>query len=290
MDKKKLFYLTGLLCLSLFTISGCNKQSANKDESLVSGKSFSITRNDFQQYLIAQNGEKELENLIEFQLLKKNYSISSDELEKAYNAEQERFTDFDKELLEAGKTKAQFKFELEKKLLTEKAIRQTTDISDPILKQYYQNWKPTRVITTVQVTTEEEANKLKEELNNKQTVESYLSTTIKDKRALPVQKISYSEDTKMDETIREKANQLKQINEVSGPIQLGNTYYLLQLEEAGEKTTFEKDKGKVKKDYLEEQMTTFNVKKIIDQLFKSEEIKINDPSFPSILKYRDTSN
>ncbi|EOH94051.1 hypothetical protein UAW_02472 [Enterococcus haemoperoxidus ATCC BAA-382] len=284
MSLQKKIIVGGALTMFAALLAGCGLGVKNNSEVIVNGEALTITTDDYYQHLLKIDGQKKLEDFISYQLLKKNYSVDKYTLTQAMDSEKERFEDFETSLKEMGKTEAEWAFELESNLMLEKGVKEEADTSDKVLKKYYEHWSPSREVTALRVPGIEKAEEIRKELTNGQTIQQWLDAHKKEKEQLTAQKIYYATNVKMDETIRKHGEQLKQVGEVSEPVQLGKQVYLLQLDELGEKTSYEQDKETMKVDYLEEQVTTFNKNKLIQELVQKEQLISHNLPYKELFK------
>lgn len=281
---KKKMVVGGALAMFAALMAGCGLGAKGNSEVIVKGDSLTITTDDYYDHLLKTNGQKKLENYITYQLLKKNYPIESYTLTQAMESEKERFEDFDKTLKEMGKTEAEWAFELESNLMLEKGVKAEADTSDTVLKKYYEHWSPSREVTALRLPNKEKAEEIRKQLIEKQTIQQWLDAHREEQEGLSAQKIYYTANAKIDETIRKSGEQLKTVGEVSAPIQLGEQVYLLQLDDLGQKTSYEKDKETMKVDYLDEQVTTFNKNKLIQELTQKEKLTSKHVPYKELFK------
>lgn len=267
--------------VALLMMGSCKAATNKEDTQIVKGETLAITNEEFSQHLVDMSSKHDLEELVVYKLLKEKYPVTSAEVDKVYEDEKERFQDYERILQEEKRSEAAAKFEIEKNLMLEKGVKSEADVSEDTLKKYYENWGGARTVGLFIFPEEKQATAAQQELKAGKELEGWAE---KNNIHMKQREVVYSNETKMDELLREKADQMKQPGDVSDVFQLGEEYCVIKLIDATEKTTFEKDKAKMKADYLDEQVTTFNKDKLIQSLVQKEKLSVNKEKYKPLFE------
>lgn len=278
---KKKYFMLSFFSVALLMIGGCNAVTNKENTQIVKGETLAITNEELSKHLVDMSSKHDLEELVVYKLLKEKYPVTSVEIDEAYEKEKGRFQDYEMILREENISETAAKFEIEKNLMIEKGVKSEADVSEDTLKKYYENWGGTRTVELFIFSEEKQATAAQQELKAGKELESWAE---KNNIHMKQREVVYSNETKMDELLREKADQMKQPGDVSDVFQLGEEYFVIKLIDATEKTTFEKDKAKMKLDYLDEQVTTFNKDKLIQSLVQKEKLSVNKEKYKPLFE------
>lgn len=280
---KKIATSVGLGALMLGLV-GCSSVSHSKSASLVSGKDMNITKAEFSEHLVKTAQTKDLEDYVLYTLLREKYPVSEPEITAEIEGKNPWLPAFDKRLPDRPMSEKKYRFNTALRLMLEKGVKTNADVSEATLKKYYENWIPDRVVHVIQTDTEEKARKIEDALaSGKAPTEledaKEMKGTIRD-----IQTISYNNSAVMDEKLRADADSLSKKGDIKGPIKFGQGYIVIQLEDSGKKTNYEKDLPKMKVAYLQSQVTAFNKNKLINELLADKEFDSTSESFEDLFE------
>ncbi|MDN3185472.1 hypothetical protein [Enterococcus faecalis] len=284
---KKRTIIVTLFSMVAMIMTSCKGVSSKEEPLLIKGETLSIQKEEFAQHLLDKANKQELEELVVYKLLKEKYPVTEAEIEEAYKQEGERFQDYETVLKEANKTEEAVKFELEKNLMLEKGVKAEADVSEETLKKYYETWGGKRTVDLLIFENNEQAVAGQQEMKAGGEIEEWAK---KNGVKVKQQQFEYSDETKMDEAIREKGNQLTKKESISDVFQLGTAYCVAKLVGIDEKTSFDKDKATMKIDYLNDQVTTFNKNKLIQTLLQKEKIDVNSDKYKQLFEEFEEKN
>ncbi|EUJ63285.1 prsA protein, export protein [Listeria fleischmannii FSL S10-1203] len=132
------------------------------------------------------------------------------------------------------------------------------------LKEYYKTWKPDITVSHILVGDEKTAKeveaKLKDGAKFSDLAKQYSTDTATKENG---GKLDAFGPGKMDPAFEKAAYAMKKKGEISAPVKSQYGYHIIQMDEPASKTTFEKDKAKVKEAYLASQVNQENMQKAL---------------------------
>lgn len=278
-----LFCVCCILLVIIF-ITGCTGNDKEKNGNvLVTGESIAINQEEFYKYMKSSRGVSDMENYILLNLLREKYSIDTEDLDEALEVEKLSYIDFERTIEAQSKTEFDVRNQLELDLMLRKAIVEEADVSPQTLKLYYEDWTVNRVANQMAVENEELATKIKEELETGIAFSKILSTYKKENVMAVESKVELGEDSYIDDSLKESLQNLQKVGEVT--IVNNDTYFFVyQLLDTGEKSTFEEDMSRVKEAYLETQFTSYNKERITREIVLAENLTSTDSYFENLFK------
>ncbi|EOL41197.1 hypothetical protein RV11_GL001825 [Enterococcus phoeniculicola] len=292
---KKKITLAIAAALSVFMLAACSNGS-NKDIATMKGST--ITVEDFYNEAKSQpeaSSKTVLTNLILNEVLEKSYGekVTDKKVDELFKAEEKTYGDnFESALAQSGYTKKTYRALLKQQQLVDVALRAHVKLTDADKKAAWESFHPEVEAQVIVSSTEEDANAIKKELDNKGDFtkiakEKSIDTKTKEDGG----KIKFdSQSTNIPQTVAAEAFKLKD-GEVSDVLTYTNsstgqsTYYIVKM-------TKNKAKGNDMKPYEKEikEIATktqisdqqFVLKSIGEELIKAN-VKIKDDAFKDIL-------
>lgn len=263
---------------------GCSTSSHRHDASLVSGQDMNITKAEFSDHLVNTAQTKDMEDYILYRVLTEKYPVSVQEVTEAIAKEKQNLPRFAKEVSGLPISENKYSFNTTLRLMLEKGVKAQADVSEPTLKKYYENWEPERFVTVIQTDTETNGKKIRDKLAAGERINDLTEDPDMQEIIQYLQTIAYSDSTKIDEKIRSEANALSSQGDLKGPFKFGQSFIVLQLEDPGEKTSYDQDLSKMKDAYLNSQVTNFNKSKLVKELIQDKKFECKSKDFEGLFE------
>ncbi|MCA0989195.1 peptidylprolyl isomerase [Guptibacillus algicola] len=286
---KKMFILLTAF-IAILAISACSNNSGDDSEVVVETGAGNITKEEFYQAMKDQTGETVLSDLVQTKILEDKYDVSDKEVQAELDKIKENF-ESDEQLEEAlqangYKDLEQFKTDVRKQLLAQKAATEGVDVSDEKLKTFYeenQNLFTELEASHILVDDEETAKEVKEKLNDGGDFAELAKEYSKDGSAQNGGDLGIFKKGDMVAEFEEAAFALEK-GEVSDIVQSQFGYHIIKLKSKTVKP-FEESKEEVKEQYL--QQNAKDVPTVIDELIKEADIKVKDDQFKDLFKEKE---
>ncbi|WP_270182432.1 peptidylprolyl isomerase [Alkalihalobacillus sp. CinArs1] len=286
--KKTFIILTAFI--TMLAISACSNDSGDDSEVVVETNAGNITKEEFYQAMKDQAGETVLSDLVQTKILEDKYDVSDKEVQAELDKIKENF-ESDEQLEQALQANGykdldQFKVDVRKQLLAQKAATEGVDVSDEKLKTFYeenQNLFTELEASHILVDDEETAKEVKEKLNDGGDFAELAKEYSKDGSAQNGGDLGIFKKGDMVAEFEEAAFALKE-GEVSDIVQSQFGYHIIKLKSKTVKP-FEESKDEVKEQYL--QQNAKDVPTVIDELIKESDIKVKDDQFKDLFKEKE---
>ncbi|WP_377891436.1 peptidylprolyl isomerase [Alkalihalobacillus sp. R86527] len=286
---KKMFILLTAF-IAILAISACSNNSGDDSEVVVETGAGNITKEEFYQAMKDQAGETVLSDLVQTKILEDKYDVSDKEVQAELDKIKENF-ESDEQLEEAlqangYKDLEQFKTDVRKQLLAQKAATEGVDVSDEKLKTFYeenQNLFTELEASHILVDDEETAKEVKEKLNDGGDFAELAKEYSKDGSAQNGGDLGIFKKGDMVAEFEEAAFALKE-GEVSDIVQSQFGFHIIKLKSKTVKP-YKESKEEVKEQYL--QQNAKDVPAVIDELIKEADIKVKDDQFKDLFKEKE---
>ncbi len=276
--------------IAILAISACSNNSGDDSEVVVETGAGNITKEEFYQAMKDQAGETVLSDLVQTKILEDKYDVSDKEVQAELDKIKENF-ESDEQLEEAlqangYKDLEQFKTDVRKQLLAQKAATEGVDVSDEKLKTFYeenQNLFTELEASHILVDDEETAKEVKEKLNDGGDFAELAKEYSKDGSAQNGGDLGIFKKGDMVAEFEEAAFALKE-GEVSDIVQSQFGFHIIKLKSKTVKP-YKESKEEVKEQYL--QQNAKDVPAVIDELIKEADIKVKDDQFKDLFKEKE---
>lgn len=245
-----------------------------------------VTKDELYEAMKDKYGAQTVQQLTFEKVLEDKYKVSDKEI----NAEVQKYKDqygdqFSSVLAQSGLTEESFKENIKYNMLVTKATEANTKTDDKTLKEYYKTWKPDITVSHILVGDEKTAKeveaKLKDGAKFSDLAKQYSTDTATKENG---GKLDAFGPGKMDPAFEKAAYALKKKGDISAPVKSQYGYHIIQMDEPASKTTFEKDKAKVKEAYLASQVNQENMQKALKKVYKDAGIKVEDKDLKDAFK------
>lgn len=245
-----------------------------------------VTKDELYEAMKDKYGAQTVQQLTFEKVLEDKYKVSDKEI----NAEVQKYKDqygdqFSSVLAQSGLTEESFKENIKYNMLVTKATEVNTKTDDKTLKEYYKTWKPDITVSHILVGDEKTAKeveaKLKDGAKFSDLAKQYSTDTATKENG---GKLDAFGPGKMDPAFEKAAYAMKKKGEISAPVKSQYGYHIIQMDEPASKTTFEKDKAKVKEAYLASQVNQENMQKALKKVYKDAGIKVEDKDLKDAFK------
>ncbi|WP_040504794.1 peptidylprolyl isomerase [Listeria fleischmannii] len=245
-----------------------------------------VTKDELYEAMKDKYGAQTVQQLTFEKVLEDKYKVSDKEI----NAEVKKYKDqygdqFSSVLAQSGLTEESFKENIKYNMLVTKATEANTKTDDKTLKEYYKTWKPDITVSHILVGDEKTAKeieaKLKDGAKFSDLAKQYSTDTATKENG---GKLDAFGPGKMDPAFEKAAYALKNKGDISAPVKSQYGYHIIQMDEPASKTTFEKDKAKVKEAYLASQVNQENMQKALKKVYKDAGIKVEDKDLKDAFK------
>lgn len=223
-------------------------------------------------------GNEVVQQLTFEKILEDKYTVTEKEVNAEYKKYEEQYGDsFESTLASSNLTKTSFKENIKYNLLVQKATEANMDVSDSTLKKYYKTWQPDITVRHILVADEATAKEVQTKLKNGEKftdlAKEYSTDTSTSSNGGLLDPFGTGE---MDEAFEKAAYALEKTDDVSGIVKTSYGYHLIQLVKKTDKTTYAKDKAKVKEAYIQSQLTSENMTAALKKELKAANIDIKD--------------
>ncbi|EIA19617.1 prsA protein, export protein [Listeria fleischmannii subsp. coloradonensis] len=245
-----------------------------------------VTKDELYEAMKDKYGAQTVQQLTFEKVLEDKYKVSDKEI----NAEVQKYKDqygdqFSSVLAQSGLTEESFKENIKYNMLVTKATEANTKTDDKTLKEYYKTWKPDITVSHILVGDEKTAKeveaKLKDGAKFSDLAKQYSTDTATKENG---GKLDAFGPGKMDPAFEKAAYAMKKKGDISAPVKSQYGYHIIQMDEPASKTTFEKDKAKVKEAYLASQVNQENMQKALKKVYKDAGIKVEDKDLKDAFK------
>ncbi|WP_163655852.1 peptidylprolyl isomerase [Listeria sp. PSOL-1] len=235
-----------------------------------------ITKEDLYKTMKESSGNQFLQQAIIQKVLNKKYKVSDKEVQA--------LTDQYKQQYGGQYPEEQLKNSAKTNLLVQKATENYIGVNDKKLKEYYKTWKPKITVSHILVKDEKTAKEVESKLKDgdkfADLAKKYSTDTSNKDDGGKLKEFGPGE---MEPEFEKAAYALKKEGDISEPVKTKYGYHVIKLDKLGQKTTFEKDKEQVKKDYLASKMNQETQTKAIAKEVKAANVKIEDKDLKSAL-------
>ncbi|MDO6656724.1 MULTISPECIES: peptidylprolyl isomerase [Bacillaceae] len=289
---KKMFIMLSAL-IALLAISACSNDSADNSEAVVETSAGDVTKEEFYQALKDQSGEAVLSDLVQTKILEDKYDVSDKEVDAELDKIKENF-ETDEQLEQALQSNGykdleQFKVDVRKQLLAQKAATEGVEVSDEKLKEFYDENK--NLFTELEashilVDDEDTAKEVQKKLEDGGDFAELAKEYSKDGSAENGGDLGVFKKGDMVAEFEEAAFALKE-DEVSDIVQSQFGYHIIKLKK---KTVmpFEDAKEQVEEQYMLQNAK--DVPTVIDELIKESDIKVKDDQFEDLFKVEEAAD
>ncbi|MGA9287384.1 MAG: peptidylprolyl isomerase [Anaerobacillus sp.] len=283
---KKMFIMLSAL-IAILAVSACSNDSSDNSEAVVETSAGNVTKEEFYQALKDQAGEAVLSDLVQTKILEDKYDVSDKEVNKELDKIKENFETDDQleQALQSNgyKDLEQFKVDVRKQLLAQKAATDGVEVTDKKLKDFYDNNKDLFTeleASHILVDDEETAKEVQKKLENGGDFAKLAKEYSKDGSAENGGDLGVFKKGDMVAEFEEAAFALKE-GEVSDIVQSQFGYHIIKLKK---KTVmpFDEAKDQVKEQYMLQNAK--DVPTVIDELIKKSDVKVKDDQFKDIFK------
>ncbi|MBF2458291.1 peptidylprolyl isomerase [Listeria seeligeri] len=267
--KKKMI---SLITATLLILAGCGSSTVVKTDA------GNITQDDLYEAMKTTYGNEVVQQLTFEKILEDKYTVTEKEVNAEYKKYEEQYGDsFESTLASSNLTKTSFKENIKYNLLVQKATEANMDVSDSTLKKYYKTWQPDITVRHILVDDEATAKEVQTKLKNGEKftdlAKEYSTDTSTSSNGGLLDPFGTGE---MDEAFEKAAYALEKTDDVSGIVKTSYGYHLIQLVKKTDKTTYAKDKAKVKEAYIQSQLTSENMTAALKKELKAANIDIKD--------------
>ncbi|EIA20286.1 peptidylprolyl isomerase [Listeria fleischmannii] len=261
-----------LAAATTLILGGCSSSA------VVETDAGNVTQDELYKAMKTSYGDEVVQKLTFEKVLADKYSVSSKEINAEYKKYEEQYGDsFSSTLKQNNLTEKSFKDNIKYNLLVQKATKANIKVTDKKLKEYYKTWEPNITVSHILVEDEATAKEVKAKLDKgakfADLAKEYSTDTTTAENGGLLDAFGPGE---MDEAFEKAAYALKKKGDISAPVKSSYGYHIIQLENKTEKTSFKEDKSKVKKAYIDSQMTSENMTKALEKEYKAAGIKIKD--------------
>ncbi|MFK3961391.1 peptidylprolyl isomerase [Guptibacillus hwajinpoensis] len=289
---KKMFIMLSAL-IALLAISACSNDSADNSEAVVETSAGDVTKEEFYQALKDQAGEAVLSDLVQTKILEDKYDVSDKEVDAELDKIKENF-ETDEQLEQALQSNGykdleQFKVDVRKQLLAQKAATEGVEVSDEKLKEFYdenENLFTELEASHILVDDEDTAKEVQKKLEDGGDFAELAKEYSKDGSAENGGDLGVFKKGDMVAEFEEAAFALKE-GEVSDIVQSQFGYHIIKLKK---KTVmpFEDAKEQVEEQYMLQNAK--DVPTVIDELIKESDIKVKDDQFEDLFKVEEAAD
>ncbi|WP_270998405.1 peptidylprolyl isomerase [Listeria seeligeri] len=264
--------MISLITATLLILAGCGSSAVVKTDA------GNITQDDLYEAMKTTYGNEVVQQLTFEKILEDKYTVTEKEVNAEYKKYEEQYGDsFESTLASSNLTKTSFKENIKYNLLVQKATEANMDVSDSTLKKYYKTWQPDITVRHILVDDEATAKEVQTKLKNGEKftdlAKEYSTDTATSTNGGLLDPFGTGE---MDEAFEKAAYVLEKTDDVSGIVKTSYGYHLIQLVKKTDKTTYAKDKAKVKEAYIQSQLTSENMTAALKKELKAANIDIKD--------------
>ncbi|MBC1579381.1 peptidylprolyl isomerase PrsA [Listeria seeligeri] len=264
--------MISLITATLLILAGCGSSAVVKTDA------GNITQDDLYEAMKTTYGNEVVQQLTFEKILEDKYTVTEKEVNAEYKKYEEQYGDsFESTLASSNLTKTSFKENIKYNLLVQKATEANMDVSDSTLKKYYKTWQPDITVRHILVDDEATAKEVQTKLKNGEKftdlAKEYSTDTATSTNGGLLDPFGTGE---MDEAFEKAAYALEKTDDVSGIVKTSYGYHLIQLVKKTDKTTYAKDKAKVKEAYIQSQLTSENMTAALKKELKDANIDIKD--------------
>ncbi len=264
--------MISLITATLLILAGCGSSAVVKTDA------GNITQDDLYEAMKTTYGNEVVQQLTFEKILEDKYTVTEKEVNAEYKKYEEQYGDsFESTLASSNLTKTSFKENIKYNLLVQKATEANMDVSDSTLKKYYKTWQPDITVRHILVADEATAKEVQTKLKNGEKftdlAKEYSTDTSTSSNGGLLDPFGTGE---MDEAFEKAAYALEKTDDVSGIVKTSYGYHLIQLVKKTDKTTYAKDKAKVKEAYIQSQLTSENMTAALKKELKAANIDIKD--------------
>ncbi len=264
--------MISLITATLLILAGCGSSAVVKTDA------GNITQDDLYEAMKTTYGNEVVQQLTFEKILEDKYTVTEKEVNAEYKKYEEQYGDsFESTLASSNLTKTSFKENIKYNLLVQKATEANMDVSDSTLKKYYKTWQPDITVRHILVDDEATAKEVQTKLKNGEKftdlAKEYSTDTATSSNGGLLDPFGTGE---MDEAFEKAAYALEKTDDVSGIVKTSYGYHLIQLVKKTDKTTYAKDKAKVKEAYIQSQLTSENMTAALKKELKAANIDIKD--------------
>ncbi|MBF2628981.1 peptidylprolyl isomerase [Listeria seeligeri] len=264
--------MISLITATLLILAGCGSSAVVKTDA------GNITQDDLYEAMKTTYGNEVVQQLTFEKILEDKYTVTEKEVNAEYKKYEEQYGDsFESTLASSNLTKTSFKENIKYNLLVQKATEANMDVSDSTLKKYYKTWQPDITVRHILVDDEATAKEVQTKLKNGEKftdlAKEYSTDTATSTNGGLLDPFGTGE---MDEAFEKAAYALEKTDDVSGIVKTSYGYHLIQLVKKTDKTTYAKDKAKVKEAYIQSQLTSENMTATLKKELKATNIDIKD--------------
>ncbi|MBC1885066.1 peptidylprolyl isomerase [Listeria seeligeri] len=264
--------MISLITATLLILAGCGSSAVVKTDA------GNITQDDLYEAMKTTYGNEVVQQLTFEKILEDKYTVTEKEVNAEYKKYEEQYGDsFESTLASSNLTKTSFKENIKYNLLVQKATEANMDVSNSTLKKYYKTWQPDITVRHILVDDEATAKEVQTKLKNGEKftdlAKEYSTDTATSTNGGLLDPFGTGE---MDEAFEKAAYALEKTDDVSGIVKTSYGYHLIQLVKKTDKTTYAKDKAKVKEAYIQSQLTSENMTAALKKELKAANIDIKD--------------
>ncbi|ELK47654.1 peptidylprolyl isomerase [Halobacillus sp. ACCC02827] len=276
----KKIVISAALAASVLTLSACSSD-ADESEAVVKTKDGEVTKEEFYQELQNQAGEQVLNQLVLEEVLKSNYEVSDEEVDKELQKIKDQTGDQFEDLLKQSniKDEDEFKETLRLSLLQEKAATEDIEVKEEEVKEYYDRMKTELQASHILVEDEETAKEVEQKLADGGDFAELAKEYSTDTSAESGGELGWFGPGQMVEEFEDAAYGLEK-GEVSDPVQTSYGFHIIKLTDTREVEdvgSYEDEKAEIERTLKSSKLDQAAIQEKMDQIIEdaNPDVKID---------------
>lgn len=289
----KKWILAFTLAGSVLTLGACG-QNNSSSAPVAESKAGNVTQEELYNAMKTKIGVQALQQLIYEKVLSKKYTVTDQELNAKVNAlKQQLGSNFAAALAQYGyKDENDLKETMKVGMLEEKAAMQDVQVTNKELTDYYNNYKPSIMVSHILVKDLKTANDIKKQLDSgakfADLAKKYSQDTGSAANGGNLGWITNDTAAQYDPDFMKGAYALK-VNQISNPVKSQFGYHIIEVTAIKPKPSFANMKSQITDAVKQSKLTSDVINNAVQRELKAAGVKVDDKSLQAALDPLSTS-
>ncbi|NDI33210.1 peptidylprolyl isomerase [Chengkuizengella sediminis] len=269
--------------ISVLLLSACTNTNSDDSEVIAETKFGIVTKEEMYNIMKEHYGEKILSDVLYGKILSQDYSVTEQELQKAFDDLKVQLgLSYQLVLKQMGlQNDEQIKEMLRIQLLQQKAILENIEVQEEEIRAYYDNLVPEVKLSQIVVKDEETAKDMKQKLGEGAHFEQLAKEYSTDSESASEGGNIGWHALELGTELEKKLSSLD-IEEVSSPIKEGNEHFIIKITDRQAMKSFEEMRDEIEEELKLSKVKSEDIVAVLQEKIDNADIKIKDNDYKDV--------